>query len=512
MMASSDFSLASLFQDGAVLQRDKSLPVWGWAKPAEKVDVTLGAQTRSAVADEKGRWQVVFEPLKLGPPVTLSATAGGKTVAAKDLLIGEVWLLSGQSNMGGPLLTCIGGEAVARQADFPEVRAVGVQPAQAASGEQRLAKAAWVPAVSGGDPKKLANWVGIEFGFGTELNQALKIPVGLILANRGGTFISTWVSRKTQESDPSFKAVLDSFSADEANRIPELLAIAKAEGQIAKWRKDKAAAEAAGQPVPPAPHLSRDTEVANFPAKNFDALIDPIAPYAIRGVLWYQGENDSNMAEVYAKRFEAWMKDWRALWHQPDLPILFVQLAYGSGKIYQGEPADNGGSELKDVQRRALSNPHTAMVVTNDLMRLDDNVHYLDKLPVGHRLANAALTTVYGQDKPYSGPLYRAMKVEGDKIRLSFDHAQGLAAKGDKLGGFAIAGADRKWVWAEAKIDGDTVLVSHPQVSAPVAVRYSWAESPSGGNLVNADGLPAAVFRTDDWPMTSAGVGWVEKN
>lgn len=507
-----EFAFGSVFQDGAILQRDKPLPVWGWAKAGDKIVVTLGDQKKEATTNEHGRWEVVFDPISSGPTYTLTASNKSKELTVKNLLAGEVWLLSGQSNMGGPLLSCIGGEEVARNANFPDVRAINVQPAQATDGTQRLGKVNWVSAVSGGDPKKLANWVGIQFAFGIDLNQKLGVPVGLILANRGGTFISTWTSLKTQQSDPSFKAILDATTSDQAENVPELLAITKALGQIEKWKKDKAAAVAAGKPEPAAPRLSRNAEPMNFPAKHFDGLIEPISPYAIRGILWYQGENDSGMAEAYAKRFSAWMKDWRDLWKQPDLPILFVQIAYGSGKAYQGEPADNPGSELKDVQRRALTNPHTAMVVTNDLMRVNDDVHYLDKLPVGHRLAKAALATVYGQDVAYSGPLYQSMKIEGGKIRLTFDHAKGLSAKGDKLGGFAIAGEDRKWEWADAEIDNGTVLVSSPKVPAPVAVRYSWAETPSGGNLVDGDGLPAAVFRTDDWPMTSAGIGWVEKN
>lgn len=414
--------------------------------------------------------------------------------------------------MGGPLLTCIGGEEAAKAANFPDVRATGIQPARTADEEQRLSRAWWSPAVSGGDPRRLASWVGIEFGFGTDLNKALGVPVGMILANRGGTFISTWVSMKTQKSDPAFRAILDTDARDRAENIPELLTIGKADAEIRKWRKASAEAVASGQPTPTPPRLSRDTAQANFPAKNYDELIEPISSYAIRGVLWYQGESDSTMAEMYAKRFAAWMKDWRDLWQQPDLPILFVQIAYGSGQLYQKEPGTSFEAELKDVQRKAaMADKHTALVVTNDLMRPDDNVHYLDKIPLGRRLALAALATVYGKDVEFSGPLYDKMKIEGAKIRLSFTHSKGLAAKGEKLGGFAIAGADRKWVWADVKIEGETVVVSSEKVPEPVAVRYSWAETPSGGNLVNAAGLPAAVFRTDDWPGTTAGIEWVDK-
>jgi sialate O-acetylesterase len=316
------------------------------------------------------------------------------------------------------------------------------------------------------------------------------------------------------EKDPSLRAIVDTFSQETQERIPELLHLIKLSGQLQKWRQESEKAVAAGQPVPAAPVFTAEITASNDFGQNYTGLIEPLGTLAIRGVLWYQGESDSNMAEAYRHRFPLMIKNWRTLWNEPELPFLYVQIAYGKGDLYTGEPGDNRGAELKQTQLETLSVPHTAMVVTDDLMGPGDNVHYPDKLPVGHRLARAALATVYGKDIAYSGPIYKTQRIEGNKIRLMFDFAKdGLATKGGgKPGGFTIAGEDRKWVNADAVIEGETVVVSSAKVPQPVAVRYSWAEQPSGGNLINKAGLPSPVFRTDNWPMITSGVLWEQKN
>lgn len=503
---------AGIFQDGVILQRQKPLPVWGWAKPGDEVTVSLAGQTEKAAADSTGRWQVTFKAVEAGPLGELKAATGGHEIVCREVLAGEVWLLSGQSNMGGPLLSSTGGQDAARSANFPAVRLALLFGAQTSDGVWRLNPAPWMPAVANGNPENLKKWNGIHFAFGTRLNEALKVPVGVIAGNRGGTYLTTWASTATHEKEPSLKSVRDAFLKDDAERVPERVYLNKLAGDLAKWRNECEKAKAEGKPAPAVPVLSATVPLVNYPALNYDSLIEPLAPFAIRGVLWYQGESDSGMAAEYRRRFPALIQNWRELWKDPDMPFLFVQIAYGSGDRFQGEPGDNAGAELKEAQQLTLSVPHTAMVVTNDLMKPGDNVHYLDKLPVGNRLAQAALATVYGQAVECSGPVYLNQKIEGGKIRLFFDHASGLAAKDGKLGGFAIAGADKKWVWADAEIDGKTVVVSSAKVPNPVAVRYSWAESPCGGNLVNQAGLPSPVFRTDNWPLVTQGVMWDQKN
>lgn len=512
------FQLAAPFLDGVVLQREKPLPVWGWSAPGDAVTVSLAGQTLTGTADKSGRWQVTFKPLKSGgAPLELKAqSATGKSIVCKDVLVGEVWVLSGQSNMGGPLLQSTGGAAVAAAANSPDVRLMLASEGQPDSGGgKRLGRMGWLKAVADGNPQKnLSKWNAIPFAFGTDISAALNVPVGLVSANRGGTYISTWISPELGERDSSLRAIIDTFAQEKQERIAELLHLIKLSGQIQKWRKEGEKAAAAGQPAPAAPVFTADLAPSNDFGQNYTGLIEPLSPLAIRGVLWYQGESDSSMAEAYRHRFPLMIQNWRALWKEPELPFLYVQIAYGKGDLYTGEPGDNRGAELKQAQLETLAVPHTAMVVTDDLMKPGDDVHYPDKLPVGHRLARAALAKVYGKDVAYSGPIYKAQRVEGDKIRLAFDFAQsGLATRnGEKPGGFTIAGADRKWVNADAVIDGETVVVSSPAVTKPVAVRYSWAEQPSGGNLINKAGLPSPVFRTDNWPMITSGVLWEQKN
>ena len=500
------FEFAGIFRSGMVLQREKPLPVWGWAKPGDNIIVTLAGKSARAVAGGDGRWQVAFAPLPAGGPHELTAiNSAGTQLSVKDVLVGEVWLLSGQSNMGGPLLQSIGGVEAATKANYPEVRMTqifsgSIEP----DGDQRLMPAGWSRAVSDGDPKTLQKWNGIHFAFGTELNEKLKVPVGIVTNNRGGTYISTWISRAGHGREPTLQPVLEAYETSRREFLYEIPMLEKAVRQVGKWNKE-------GRKGDPLAGIEPE-QLRNAPALNYEGLVAPLAPFAIRGVLWYQGESDSREAEAYRARFAAMIRDWRATWADESLPIIFAQIATSNGQPHQGPPGDAPQGELRESQASALSIPHTSMIVTLDLPRPNDDVHYLDKLPVGHRFALAALADVYGQKIEGSGPLYKSQKIEASAIRLSFDHADGLRAKGDKLGGFAIAGADKKWVWADAKIDGSTVLVSSPQVAKPVAVRYAWTATPCGANLYNGAGLPAPCFRTDDWPMTTTGRIGVTKN
>ena len=508
------FQVAGIFSNGAVLQQEKPLPVWGWATPGSAVIVQLGEQERKATADSDGKWQVVFDPIKAGGPAfdLVATAADGKKITIKDLLAGEVWLLSGQSNMGGPMTSAPGAKELALAKDFPDVRYVDVYDRTTADGKKRLSNITWVPAIFQGDEKRLSRWRAIHYAFGTDLHKALNIPIGLVAANRGGTFISSWTSRETHEKVPSFRDTLEQSQREAQERLPELIHLGKSAESIKKWRTATAKAQEEGKEPPKPPVLSADFGNNNSPAFNYEALIETLAPFAIRGVLWYQGESDSGMAEAYRERFPAMIANWRSLWKEPDLPFYFVQIAYGKGDACVTPPGDFTGAELKEVQLQTLSVPHTGMAVTDDLMKPGDDVHYPDKLPVGHRLALIALAKTYDRPVAYSGPIYTRQKIEGNKIRLFFDNAEGLQVKGSQLNAFAIAGEDRKWHWAEAVIDGNTVVVSSPEVSAPVAVRYSWAESPRGGVLINKEGLPTPVFRTDDWPMITKGITTQQKN
>jgi sialate O-acetylesterase len=467
--ASAALQFNGVFGDHAVLQRGKPLPVWGWAPPGAEVTVSLAGQTARAVAGNSGRWRVTFAPLAAGGPHELKATmATGAAIVCRDVLIGEVWLFSGQSNMGGPLATCVGGPEAFAAVDLPQVR-IGLQYGAKAENqtERRLGASTWVSAARGAPIEK---WIGIHFAFGAELHRRLQVPIGLVAANRGGTRISTWTSLGAHRAEPAFAPSLAAFEAAQAQPPPAKL---------------------------PA--------VRNEPAFLYDELIAPLAPFALRGVLWYQGESDSPYAELYRRRFPVLIRDWRTLWGEPALPFLFAQIAYSEGKPHAGPPVESRQAELREAQALALAVEHTAMIVTYDLVRPTDDVHFRDKLPVGHRFALAALATVYGEAVEYRGPVFQRVQPEGRHLRVHFTHATGLHAKSGTLGGFMIAADDRQWRWAEATIEGETVVLRHPEIAAPVAARYNWVATPCGANLANAAGLPAAGFRSDRWPVSTEG-------
>ncbi|WPJ96751.1 sialate O-acetylesterase [Coraliomargarita algicola] len=508
-----DFNVAGVFANGGVLQQGEPMPVWGMGFPGEEVVVTLAEQQQVTQVDAEGYWEVIFEPLRVeDAPVELRVESEGhKAVRVKDLVVGDVWLLSGQSNMGGSVLSAAS-EEVLEEANNPNVRLAyvfdrGVDRA----GKPWTKGLFWKQAVSGGDAQNLKQWNAIPFAFGMEVGQALNYPIGLVNANRGGTMISNWISREAHRSIPSLQVLLDVEREYTEQRVPELLHINKLYGQVTKWKRESAKAEANGTAPPREPNIVASTRSRDGIALNYDSLIQPLGRLPIKGVLWYQGESDSQVAAAYSERFKVLVENWRSLFGNETLPFLYVQIAYGTGKLYTGEPVEDVGSELKSQQLKSLSEvPYTAMVVTNDLMTPADDVHYRNKLPVGQRLAWAALATVYKMGTPKLSPIYKSQQIEDGAIRLSFDHTAGSlhASGGDSLQGFTIAGRDQKWVHANAVIEGDTVLVSSPEVSDPVAVRYSWFPQPSGANLVNKHGLPAPVFRTDDWELTTEGIYW----
>ncbi|AWI08137.1 sialate O-acetylesterase [Ereboglobus luteus] len=496
--------LAAPFCNGAVLQRDKPLPVWGWAAPGDKITVTFAGQTAAAIAGADGLWRATLAPMEASSApgelevIAVSSKTGAETQRQKitDVLIGEVWLLSGQSNMGGSLNTSTGGLERARAADYPDVRMAMIHGSKT---ERQLAGASWISAVSHGDPKNMERWVAIHYAFGADLREKLGVPIGLVSANRGGTCISTWTGLDTHRAEPAFAPLLANYEEGIAENLPEILHLENIASYLNAWKKK-------GRPDP-GPKLAAPRFNNNAPAFCYRELIEPLAPFAIRGVLWYQGEADGNAAAAYRSRFPAMIRDWRALWSDAALPFIFAQISYSGGKPANIAPGDTGQGEVREAQTLALSVPRTAMIATIDLMTPSDDVHYKNKLPVGHRFARAALSSVYGfKNIAASGPCYKSMTVENGAIRLLFDHAAGLKTNnGGAPGGFAIAGADKKWAWADARIEGDCIVVSSQKISKPVAVRHGWSAYPCGTNVINGDDLPLPTFRTDDWPMLTAG-------
>lgn len=459
--------LHALFSDGAVLQAGMMVPVWGTAEPGEEVTVEFEGQKKAVPADAEGRWRVRLDILSPGGPHELKVSAGGRSVVARNILVGEVWLAGGQSNMEWPVRSSARAEEEIAAARHPRIRLFTV-PRRASEAPQRDVEGAWKEC----SPESVAGFSAVAYFFGRELHQALGVPVGLIHASWGGTPAEVWTRREVFDEVPELKECV----AEDARRR-------------AAHEKAAEQARAKGKLAPRAP----------LPLSSlYNGMIAPLIPYGLRGAIWYQGESNASRAALYRTLFPALIRTWRRDWGQGDFPFLFVQLANFMAR--RAEPSESAWAELREAQLRTLSEvPRTAMAVAIDLGEEKD-IHPRNKQDVGRRLARAALGTVYDRAVVYSGPLYDGMKVEEDRIRVFFKHVGGgLEARGGKLAGFAVAGADRKFVWAEAEIDGETVVVRHPSVPAPVAVRYAWADNPEA-TLYNKEGLPASPFRTDDWP------------
>jgi sialate O-acetylesterase len=469
-----------LFCDGAVLQQGIAVPVWGTAKDGEKVTVKF--QGRTAVTTAKdGRWMVRLQPLKPGGPFEM-AIAGENTLTINNVLVGEVWLCSGQSNMAFGLYRADNAQAALAAANDPQLRLFTV-PRGPADEPQTDVAGSWSPCTS----RSASNFSAVAYFFGRDLRQALKVPVGLIHSSVGGTPAEAWTSRPALETDPDLKQILDRHAAAVRNFDPEKAAAQKK--QASEDRKAAVAkANAEGKQPPKAKRAPADPRRSSSrPSGLYNAMIAPLQPYTLAGVIWYQGEANSGRAMEYRKLFPAMIENWRQAWGQGDFPFLFVQIA----------PHERMSPEVREAQLLTWEKvPRTGMAVITDVGNETD-IHPTKKEPVGDRLALAARAIAYGQKLEYSGPVFQSMTVQGDRAVLSFTHiGGGLVAAGGDLKGFTIAGEDGTFVNASAKIDGNRVFVSSPSVTKPVAVRYGWANTPDV-NLFNREGLPAAPFRTD---------------
>jgi sialate O-acetylesterase len=492
--ALADVKLPPVLSSHMVLQRGTAVPVWGTAAPGEKVTVKFRTQEKAATAGADGKWAVALDPLTAGGPDALTV-AGTNTVTLDDVLVGEVWVGSGQSNMAGgvagyakndPVLANLAADS------YPKVR---------------LSKSGgnWAEAT----PQAISGFSAILFAFGVRLHKDLDVPVGLMVGAVGGTPSGHWLSEAAYKSDPGIQAAV---KAAAATYDP-----AKAQAQHAKtlaaWETTAEAAKKDGKPAPRKPDAPvAPGEVRGKVGHLYEAHIRPMIPFAVRGVLWDQGE--SGTAAVGVDQFtlmNALEAGWRKDWGRPDLPFVIVQKPSGGGCAW--DPADpitdkadkfaplppvvpptsSGDSRLLHV--RLMTLPHTFLATSSDL---GPGVHPTNKSGYGERSARVALSGVYGKPVEYSGPVYQAHAVEGNKVRVTFTHVgAGLASKhGDKLQGFAVAGADGVYHWADAAIDGAAVVLSSEKVANPAAVRYADAATHPWANLFNKDGLPAVPFRT----------------
>jgi sialate O-acetylesterase len=470
----------SLFSDGVVLQRGVSVPVWGTAKDGEKVTVQFQGQTVVTTA-KNGRWLVRLKDLKPGGPFTLSIT-GDNSILITNVLVGEVWLCSGQSNMAFGLSRAANAqEAIAAAAD-PQLRLYTV-PRSATDTPLTDAPGSWKEST----PDTAASFSAVAYFFGRDLRRSLNVPVGLINSSVGGTPAEAWTSRATLEKDPELKAILERYAESVKNYDPDAAA-QRRQRAVEKQKEAVAKAKAEGKKAPAAPRNPADPRRASGrPSCLYNGMIAPLQPFAIAGAIWYQGEANAGRAAEYCKLFPAMIRNWREAWGQGDFPFLFVQIA----------PHERMTPEIREAQLLSWQKvPRTAMAVITDVGNETD-IHPTKKEPVGHRLALGARAIAYGESVEYSGPVYDSMKIKGNQVILSFKHVGGgLIAKDGALKGFTIAGADGNFTSATAKIEGKTVVVESPSVTAPTAVRYGWAKTPDV-NLFNQEGLPATPFRTD---------------
>jgi len=505
--ATAEVRLPALFSDNMVLRSGMKLPVWGWADAGEKVTVAICGREASAVADEGGKWRVSLDALDAGGPFEM--TVAGKSVTTiRNVLAGEVWICSGQSNMDMTVSQSGAAEAGIADADRPQIRSFRVDRTPSLEVREDV-KGLWRVC----SPKTVGSFSGVGYYFGRELHEELHVPVGLIQNSWGGTPARAFMSWAALESAPELKPIADGFretlakNPDLAENFHEYYrrwfeAVCAYTQAGRDWQAARKKAEAEGKPPPPATKSKYPNHLLghkNHPSVLYAGMVAPLMPFALTGVVWYQGESDTGRGYQYRTLLPTLIKCWRRGWGQGDLPFLIVQLP--NYKAPRPEPGLSGWAEVREAQLMALSLPNTGLAVTIDLGDAKD-VHPKNKIDVGKRLALCALGQVYGRQTTSSGPLFKAMTVHGDKAELSFTHVgSGLVAKGGgKLKHFAIAGADRKFVWADAEIAADRVIARSDKVSAPVAVRYAWADNPEGCNLYNREGLPASPFRTDDWP------------
>ncbi len=503
--AMAELRLPALISDNMVLMRNRGNTLWGWAEPGETVSAALDSLHVETECGPDGRWSLVLPAMEAGGPYTMTiaatdsiATASADSVTVGNILFGEVWLCSGQSNMQWRMGQLKDIELDLESADIPEIRMLTVPRQTAVTPQDSIpgeSKPGWV--ISNPDTVKMFS--AVAYYFGRELHERLRVPVGLISSSWGGSVAEAWTRVETLRSYHDLAPIVSNLDSL-ASEFPEHKRLY--DERVAA--RKKAIQDSIPNP-PPAPRGLRDPGTRDYPGGLYNAMINPLIPYGIAGAIWYQGESNSDRAIQYRTLFPAMIRDWREVWGQGDFPFLFVQLANWDTVIHPVEGGWGSWPELREAQLMTLKLPNTGMAVTVDIGD-SSNIHPNNKWDVGRRLAINALAIAYGRTVTHSGPIFSAYYRNGSSVRLRFRHvAEGLVSGDlDGLKGFTIAGRDRVFLPAEAHIEGSEVVVSHPDISDPVAVRYGWEDNPSC-NLYNSAGLPASPFRTDEWPGVTEG-------
>jgi len=470
-----DVTLPKILASHMVVQRDLPVHVWGWASAGEAVTVSFRDESKAVTADELGRWSVYLAPGKAGGPFELTVK-GTNSITLDDVLVGDVWIAGGQSNMEFAMR-----QAATAATDLPKaandrIRLMIVDKVSSDYPKTDLTGKGWIAST----PESARDFSAVAWYFAREIEAKEHVPIGVIDSTWGGTVAETWVSMTALGADASLASVFASRGRQIDREPTALLEDVVQKRQIAE-------AKAQGKPVPEFPWHPMLNMWA--PSMLWNGMIAPLTPFPIRGVIWYQGESNSIIARnpaVYYRLFPTLIEDWRRQWQIGDFPFLYVQIAN-----FKSTPVEDWPT-IRDAQLKTLEVRNTGMAVTIDVGN-PDNVHPTDKVTVGNRLALAARSIAYGEKLEFSGPIFRQITTENGAVRVWFDHAEGLEARNGELTGFEIAGPDNVWAPAEARIEGTTIVLTSATVPQPVSARYGWANSPEC-HLYNDAGLPASPF------------------
>lgn len=475
---SAETSMNNLFSDGMVLQRHAPVKIWGTDIAGQAVSVSINGKSTKATADANGKWTAMLPAFEAGGPFELEVQ-GSSTIMIKDVLIGEVWLCTGQSNMAFPLKWLSKNPTNPQNAKSPHIRMFTV-PKKSGGDKESNVNATWKKADG-----SIADWSATAFHFGNELHKHLDVPVGLILSSVGGTPIESWVDMSTLKKQKDISGHVG-WILGQVKKYPK--AKAELDKKIKAWQKNGKKGKK------PSAHLFAPNSPWR-PAGLYNGMIAPLAGYTIKGAIWYQGESNVGRFTFYGETLRNLITDWRSVWGQGDFPFITVQLA-NHKKRSTTPQVKSTWAGLREAQNTSLQLKNTGVTVTIDIGDGGD-IHPTNKLDVGKRSALIARKIAYGEDLVHCGPFYKSHEVKGSEVHISFDNlGGGLEAKGGKLKAFTIAGEDKKFVWADASIKGDNIVVSSDKVPTPKHVSYGWADNPDC-NLYNKEGLPASPFRFD---------------
>lgn len=497
------FNLAQIFTDNMVLQKDVKVPIWGEAPSDSNIVVEIHGQVKETLA-VNGKWFVLLSPLKSGGPYELNVTCDNSSIIIRNILVGEVWVAGGQSNMEFNLQKSLKGREYISGANYPNIRYYDVPKIEYEDGlhsEDSATQNSWLICT----PENAGKFSAVAYHFAVDLYENLDVPIGIIGCNWGGTSASCWMSTECLAEHEDLKAYLDEYNEQistlsnevyEKQRITNNLEIEEYNAKCDKFRlenpgieEDVVASSVEGYPWPP----PMGPKCFLRPSGLYNTMLKKIIPYEVKGVLWYQGETDAEKPTLYRKLFSTMIGNWRNDWKNPELPFLFVQLpAYAAEN-----PLGDDWALLRESQLHVMKNLNkTFMVVSIDCGE-KDNIHPVNKKPIGERLAILALSEIYRQKSESTGPIYNRMDIDGNKIILYFNHmGRGLSVKGVSLRGFEICGSNKRFVPAKAEIINNTVVVYSDEINCPYVVRYGWSNYPDI-NLYNIEGLPASPFRTD---------------